>query len=45
MTTKAAHIYLGACAAGGPIAMPPEEVDHIYNREDEHYRRAKIVGG
>lgn len=44
MTTKAAHIFLGACAAGGPVAMPPEEVDHIYNREDEHYRRSKIVG-
>lgn len=44
MTTKAALIYQGACAVGGPVPMPPEEVDRIYNREDEHYRRAKIMG-
>lgn len=44
MSTKAAHIYLGACAAGGPVAMSAEEVDRIYNREDERYRRAKLMG-
>jgi rhamnose utilization protein RhaD (predicted bifunctional aldolase and dehydrogenase) len=44
MSTKAAEIYVGACAAGGPVAMPPDEVDHIFNREDEHYRRAKLMG-
>lgn len=43
MSTKAAHAYLGACAAGGPVAMPPDEVDHIYNRDDENYRRAKLM--
>lgn len=44
MSTKAARIYVGACAAGGVVPMTPEEVDHIYNREDEHYRRAKLMG-
>jgi rhamnose utilization protein RhaD (predicted bifunctional aldolase and dehydrogenase) len=44
MTTKAAHIYAGACAAGGPVPMSAEQVDHIFNREDEHYRRAKLMG-
>lgn len=43
MTTKAAHVYAGACAAGGPVPMTPEQVDHIFNREDEHYRQAKLA--
>ena len=44
MTTKAAHIYAGACAAGTPVGMSEAEIDHIYNRADEHYRRAKLIG-
>lgn len=44
MTTKAANIYVGACAAGGPVPMTPEQIGHIFNREDEHYRRAKLMG-
>jgi rhamnose utilization protein RhaD (predicted bifunctional aldolase and dehydrogenase) len=44
MSTKAAKIYAGAAAVGKVVPMPPEEIDHIYNREDEHYRRAKLMG-
>ena len=44
MATKAARIYAAAAMAGDVVPMPPEEIDHLYNRADEHYRRAKLMG-
>ncbi|MFO7320839.1 MAG: class II aldolase/adducin family protein [Chloroflexota bacterium] len=44
MCVKAAEIFIGACAAGGPVFMTPEEVMHIYKRPDEIYRRRRFVG-
>lgn len=43
MCVKAAHIFTGACATGGPVFMPLEDVMHIYKRPDEIYRRARFV--
>ncbi|RMF80928.1 MAG: class II aldolase [Chloroflexi bacterium] len=43
MAVKAAAIFVGACAVGGPVFMSPEDVMHIYKRPDEIYRRQQFV--
>ncbi|NWG16297.1 MAG: class II aldolase [Chloroflexi bacterium] len=43
MCVKAAHIFIGACVAGGPVFMEPSEVLHICRRPDEIYRRQQFV--
>ncbi|MBL8164178.1 MAG: class II aldolase/adducin family protein [Anaerolineae bacterium] len=43
MTVKAAHIFAGACAIGEPVFMSREDIQHIYKRPDEIYRRKQFV--
>jgi rhamnose utilization protein RhaD (predicted bifunctional aldolase and dehydrogenase) len=42
MTIKAAEIFNGACANGEVVFMPPNEVQRIYSRQDEHYRQRML---
>lgn len=42
MTEKAAGIWLGAAASGGPVFMSPKQVTRISARSDEAFRRAKL---
>lgn len=42
MADKAARIFIGALAAGGPKFLEPEQVDRIANRIDEHYRQRAL---
>ncbi len=42
MAHKAATIFVGAAALGGPVFMSDEDVDRIANRVDEHYRQKAI---
>jgi rhamnose utilization protein RhaD (predicted bifunctional aldolase and dehydrogenase) len=42
MADKAAHIFAGAVALGGPNFLPPDQVDRIGNRIDEHYRQRAL---
>jgi len=42
MAVKAAEITLGACAAGGPRYLSPEDVARISGRSDEHYRQRAL---
>jgi rhamnose utilization protein RhaD (predicted bifunctional aldolase and dehydrogenase) len=42
MADKAARIFVGALAAGGPQFLTPEQVDRIANRIDEHYRQRAL---
>jgi rhamnose utilization protein RhaD (predicted bifunctional aldolase and dehydrogenase) len=42
MATKAAEIFLGAAALGGPKFLDPEQVDRIAGRRDEHYRQKAL---
>lgn len=42
VAVKAAEIFNGAHALGGPVFMAPEEVDRIHNRLDEKYRREQL---
>jgi rhamnose utilization protein RhaD (predicted bifunctional aldolase and dehydrogenase) len=42
MADKAALIFLGAAALGGPTFLSPETVDRISNRIDEHYRQRAL---
>ena len=44
MAVKAARIYLGALMTGKPTRLPDEEVQHLYHRPDEIYRRKLFVG-
>ncbi len=44
MAVKAARIYLGALMTGKPTRLPDEEVQHLYYRPDEIYRRKLFVG-
>lgn len=44
MCVKAAGIFAGACAVGGPVFMSKADVMHIYRRPDEIYRRKLFVG-
>jgi rhamnose utilization protein RhaD (predicted bifunctional aldolase and dehydrogenase) len=43
MCVKAAHIFAGAAALGGPVFMSEADVYHIYKRPDEIYRRKRFV--
>jgi len=42
MAEKAASIFLGAAALGGPIFLSRENVARIAGRPDEHYRRRAL---
>ncbi len=42
MAHKAAEIFVGAAALGGPIFMSDEDVDRLANRIDEHYRQRAL---
>ena len=42
MADKAARIFVGALAAGGPNFLEPAQVDRIANRLDEHYRQRAL---
>ena len=42
MADKAARIFLGAAALGGPRFLPRAEVTRIANRLDEHYRQRAL---
>ncbi len=42
MAQKAAEIFVGAAALGGPTFMSAEDVDRISNRTDEHYRQRAL---
>ncbi|MBZ0292883.1 MAG: class II aldolase/adducin family protein [Anaerolineae bacterium] len=44
MCVKAAHIFSGACAIGEPVMMSEGDIQHIYKRPDEIYRRQRFVG-
>ena len=39
MAEKAARIFVGAAALGGPVFMTPRHVERISGRRDEHYRQ------
>lgn len=43
MAVKAARIYLGALMTGKPTPMPAAQIEHIYRRPDEIYRRRLFV--
>ena len=43
MAVKAARIYMGALSLGNVISLPDHEVDHLYQRPDEIYRRRQFV--
>lgn len=45
MAVKAARIFAGACAVGEPVFMSREDINHIYKRPDEIYRRKRFVEG
>ncbi len=42
MAQKAAQIFVGAAALGGPVFMSHENVLRIANRTDEHYRQRAL---
>jgi rhamnose utilization protein RhaD (predicted bifunctional aldolase and dehydrogenase) len=42
MAEKAAQIFLGAAALGGPVALTPQNVARIDSRPDEHYRQKML---
>lgn len=42
MAAKAAEIFLGAAALGGPEFLAPEQVARIAGRDDEHYRQQAL---
>ncbi len=42
MAHKAAEIFMGAAAMGGPVFMSDADVDRIANRMDEHYRQQAL---
>ncbi len=43
MAVKAARIFLGALLTGKPTRLPDVEVQHLYRRPDEIYRRQRFV--
>ena len=43
MTIKAARIFAGAAALGGPVFLSDEDVRHIIRRPDEIYRRNQFA--
>ncbi len=42
MAEKAARVFLGAAALGGPVFMSPPQVARIDGRLDEHYRQRML---
>lgn len=42
MTVKAAAIFMGAAALGGPVFLTPQHVDRIAGRQDEAYRQRQL---
>jgi len=42
MAVKAASIFAGAAALGGPVFMSEAEIQRIGNRRDEHYRQQAL---
>lgn len=42
MATKAAAIFVGAAAMGGPNFLPPQQVERIAGRPDEAYRQRQL---
>jgi rhamnose utilization protein RhaD (predicted bifunctional aldolase and dehydrogenase) len=42
MTTKAAAIFMGAAALGGPVFLTPQHVERIQGRADEAYRQQQL---
>lgn len=42
MAVKAAAIFMGAAALGGPVFLTPAHVDRIAGRADEAYRQAQL---
>jgi rhamnose utilization protein RhaD (predicted bifunctional aldolase and dehydrogenase) len=42
MAVKAAEIFVGAAAVGGPVFMPENEVQRIHSRTDEEVRRKRL---
>ena len=42
MADKAARVFVGAAALGGPVFLTPEQVDRIANRLDEHHRQRAL---
>ena len=42
MADKAARIFAGAAALGGPVFLDASQVDRIANRTDEHYRQRAL---
>jgi len=42
MAEKAARIFTGALAMGGPVALSPQNVARIDSRPDEHYRQRML---
>jgi ribulose-5-phosphate 4-epimerase/fuculose-1-phosphate aldolase len=42
MAEKAARIFIGALAMGGPTALAPQNVARIDSRPDEHYRQRML---
>lgn len=42
MAHKAAEIFIGAAALGGPVFMSNDDIDRIANRIDEHYRQKEL---
>jgi len=43
MAVKSARIFLGALLTGKPTRLPADEVQHLYQRPDEIYRRKLFV--
>lgn len=42
MADKAARIFVGAMACGGPTFLSPANVNRIYTRPDEHFRQKAL---
>lgn len=42
MTVKAAGIFMGAAALGGPVFLTPSHVERLANRTDEAYRQRQL---
>jgi hypothetical protein len=42
MAVKAASIFAGASALGGPVFMSGAEIERIGSRRDEHYRQQAL---
>jgi rhamnose utilization protein RhaD (predicted bifunctional aldolase and dehydrogenase) len=42
MAEKAARIFVGAVAMGGPVGLTPQNVARIDSRPDEHYRQRML---